>query len=198
MSANALYLGREWNTEHDHNQRVNVNNGELRYAVVGNGEPILCIHGTNIADRLITPLRFYPPFSTNIKSSATTAPATTVARRKEQPEHRGGRGARQATAGSPGHREGAHHGLLVWRGDRLQFFLSYPERAHSAILLEAYLPREAKEGVDANVKAYMRAMALYKAGDKLARGSGLYGRRVRAELSERGRNDGPARCVEAG
>src|ERR1700730_16088721 len=60
MSANALYLGREWNTDHDHDQRVTVSNAELRYATVGRGEPILFIHGTNMADALITPLRFYP------------------------------------------------------------------------------------------------------------------------------------------
>src|SRR6185312_12151648 len=59
MYTNTLYLGREWNV--DHNQRVKVNNGELRYAVLGQGEPVLCIHGTSIADSLITPLKFYPP-----------------------------------------------------------------------------------------------------------------------------------------
>ena len=30
-----MYIGREWNVEHD--QRVKVNNAELRYAVVGEG-----------------------------------------------------------------------------------------------------------------------------------------------------------------
>ena len=50
-----------------------------------------------------------------------------------------------------------------------------PERAHSAILLEAYLPREAQAGVEANVDAYMRAMALYQAGDKLAAAQGYMG-----------------------
>src|SRR6185437_7244245 len=59
MYTNTLYFGREWNV--DHNQRVKVSNAELRYAVLGSGEPILCIHGTNVADSLITPLQFYPP-----------------------------------------------------------------------------------------------------------------------------------------
>ena len=59
MHSSTLYLGREWNI--DHNQRAKVSNAELRYAVLGRGEPILCIHGTSIADSLITPLRFYPP-----------------------------------------------------------------------------------------------------------------------------------------
>src|SRR5579863_4832472 len=58
MDNNTLYLGRDWNIPH--NQRVKVSNGELRYAVLGHGEPVLCIHGTTIADSLITPLQFYP------------------------------------------------------------------------------------------------------------------------------------------
>jgi len=57
MDKNTLYHGREWNI--NHNQRVKVSNGELRYAVLGRGEPVLCIHGTTIADSLITPLQFY-------------------------------------------------------------------------------------------------------------------------------------------
>src|SRR5579863_2766551 len=58
MNKHTLYNGREWNVVHD--QRVKVKNAELRYAVVGHGEPILCIHGTTIASSLITQLRFYP------------------------------------------------------------------------------------------------------------------------------------------
>ena len=49
-----------------------------------------------------------------------------------------------------------------------QFLLSYPERAHSAVLLEPYLPREAPDGVQADVDdAFNHAMVLYQAGDKL-------------------------------
>ena len=58
MNANTLYLGRDWTVEHD--RQAKVDNAILRYAVVGHGEPVLCIHGTNIADSLIQPLRFYP------------------------------------------------------------------------------------------------------------------------------------------
>ena len=39
-----------------------------------------------------------------------------------------------------------------------QFLLSHPERAHSAILLEPYLPREAPDAVQANIDAFMGAM----------------------------------------
>lgn len=37
MYTNILYLGREWNVDHD--QRARVSNAELRYAVLGSGEP---------------------------------------------------------------------------------------------------------------------------------------------------------------
>lgn len=58
MPQSALYLGREWNV--DHNQRAKVSNAELRYAVLGSAEPVRCIHGTGIAESLLTQLRFYP------------------------------------------------------------------------------------------------------------------------------------------
>jgi pimeloyl-ACP methyl ester carboxylesterase len=45
--------------------------------------------------------------------------------------------------------------------------LSHPDRVHSAALLEAYLPRESQEAIDANIAAFMRAMEMYQAGDKL-------------------------------
>lgn len=45
--------------------------------------------------------------------------------------------------------------------------LSYPEMVHSAILLEPYLNRESPEAVEANVRAFNRAMELFQAGDKL-------------------------------
>ena len=56
-----MYIGRDWTVEHK--RWAKVNNSELQYAVLGKdgGEPVLCIHGTNIADSLITPLQFYQP-----------------------------------------------------------------------------------------------------------------------------------------
>ena len=169
MLSNALYLGREWNI--DHNQRAKVNNAELRYAVVGEGEPVLCIHGTSIADSLITPLRFYPPLFEDYQLISY---------------YRAGYNGSTLEKGSLSIEEGAEHAkqLLDHLGIEkahimafsfggvigFQFLLSYPERAYSAILLEPYLPREADDGVQANIKAYMRAMELYQAGDKLGAG----------------------------
>ncbi|MDQ3760438.1 MAG: alpha/beta hydrolase [Actinomycetota bacterium] len=166
MYPNTLYLGREWNV--DHNQRAKVSNAELRYAVLGSGEPILCIHGTNIADSLITPLQFYPPLLEEYQLISY---------------YRAGYNGSTLEKSSLSIEEGAEHAkqLLDHLGIPkahimafsfggvigFQFLLSYPERAHSAILLEPYLNRESPEGVEANVNAFNRAMELYQSGDKL-------------------------------
>lgn len=166
MRRNTLYLGREWDVEHD--RRAKVSNAELRYTVLGKGEPVLCIHGTSIADSLITPLRFYPALfdeyqiisyyragyngSTLEKSSLSIEEG--AAHVRELLDHLGLQKA-HILAFSFG-------GVIAF-----QFLLSYPERAHSAILLEPYLPREAEDGVQANIDAFNRAMELYRAGDKL-------------------------------
>jgi pimeloyl-ACP methyl ester carboxylesterase len=166
MHRNTLYNGREWNV--DHNQWVKVNNARLRYAVLGHGEPVLCIHGTSIADSLITPLRFFPPLFEEYQLISY---------------YRAGYNDSTLEKSSLSIEEGAEHAkqLLDHLGIEkthimafsfggvigLQFLLSYPERAHSAILLEPYLPREASAGVQANTDAFNRALRLFQAGDKL-------------------------------
>jgi pimeloyl-ACP methyl ester carboxylesterase len=166
MLRNTLYLGREWNVEHD--QRVKVSNGELRYAVLGRGEPILCIHGTVIADLITTPLKFYPQlfeeyqiisyYRAGYNGSQLKKSSLSI---EESAEH-----AKQLLdhLGIPkAHLMAFSFGGVIG----FQFLLSYPERAHSAILLEPYLPREAPDAVQANIDAYNRAIDLYRAGDKL-------------------------------
>lgn len=166
MQTSTLYIGREWNVDHD--QRAKVSNAELRYVKLGNGEPILCIHGTSIADSLITPLRFYPPLLRDYQLISY---------------YRSGYNGSTLNSSSLSIEEGAEHAkqLLDQLGIQkahimafsfggvigFQFLLSYPERAHSAILLEPYLNRESPDGVEANVNAYNRAMEIYQSGDKL-------------------------------
>lgn len=166
MNTNTLYLGREWTIEHDRTARVS--NATLEYTVVGQGEPVLCIHGTNIADSLITPMRFYPPLLEDYQLISY---------------HRAGYHGSTLDKPDLSIEEGAEHAreLLDHLGiDRahilafsfggvigFQFLLSYPERACSGILLEPYLPREEADAVKANTEAYMRALAIYQAGDKL-------------------------------
>jgi pimeloyl-ACP methyl ester carboxylesterase len=169
MDRHALHLGREWNV--DHNQRAKVSNAELRYATVGSGEPVLCIHGTSIADSLITPLKFYPPlfddyqlisyYRAGYNGSTLEKPELSI---EEGAEH-----ARELLdhLGI----EKAHILAFSFGGViGFQFMLSYPERVQSATLLEPYLPREAPDGVQANIDAYMRAMELYQRGNKLGAG----------------------------
>jgi pimeloyl-ACP methyl ester carboxylesterase len=161
-----MYIGRDWSIEH--NQRAKVKNAELRYAVLGNGEPVLCIHGTNIADSLITPLQFCPQLFEKYKFISY---------------YRSGYNGSTLEKDSLSIEEGVEHAkqLLEHLGIEkahilafsfggvigFQFMLSYPEMVHSAILLEPYLPRESPEAVEANVNAFNRAMDLFKTGDRL-------------------------------
>jgi pimeloyl-ACP methyl ester carboxylesterase len=172
MPEHAVYLGREWNIEHD--RRAVVSDAELRYAVLGEGEPVLFIHGTNIADSLITPLRFFPPLFDEYKLISY---------------YRAGYNGSTLTKNTLSIEEGAAHSrqLLDHLGISkahivafsfggviaFQFLLDYPERAHSAVLLEPYLPREEPAAVQANIDAFVRANELFQRGEKL-RAAQLY------------------------
>lgn len=166
MPEQALYLGREWNVDHD--RRAKVNNAELRYTVLGDGEPVLFIHGTNIADSLITPLRFFPPlfeeyqlisyYRAGYNGSTLEKPDISI---DEGVEH-----ARQLLDELGIER--AHVVAFSFGGViGFQLLLSHPERAHSAVLMEPYLPREQPAAVQANIDAFVRADARYRDGDKL-------------------------------
>jgi pimeloyl-ACP methyl ester carboxylesterase len=167
VTSQALYLGREWNV--DHNRRAKVADAELRYAVLGDGEPVLCIHGTSIADSLITPLSFCSPLARGyqlISYYRAGYNGSTLDKNElsieESAEH-----VRQLLdhLGI----EKAHIMAFSFGGViGMQFLFSYPERAHSAILLEPYLPREEPAAVKANTIAFTNAFELYQAGQKLA------------------------------
>ena len=134
MPEHALYLGREWHVNHD--KWVKVNNAELLYSVVGKGEPILCIHGTTVADSLVTPLRHYPKLFEDYKFISY---------------YRAGCNGSTLDKSSCSIEEGAEHAkqlldhLKIEKAHLMafsfggvigfQFMLSYPERLQSAILL---------------------------------------------------------------
>lgn len=161
-----MYIGRDWLIEH--NQKAKVSNAEIKYTVLGKGEPVLCIHGTNIADSLITPLQFYPALfeeyqfisyyragyngSTLEKDSLSIEEGAQQS--KELLEHLGIKKA---------------HVLAFSFGGVIgfQLMLSYPDIVHSAILLEPYFNRESPAAVEANSRAFNRAMEMFQAGDKL-------------------------------
>lgn len=169
MLRNTLYNGRECTVDPD--QRARVSNAELRYRVLGDddGEPILCIHGTSIADSLITPLYgFYPPLFDDYQLITY---------------YRAGYNGSTLEKDTLSIEEGAEHAkqLLDHLGIEkahilafsfggviaFQFLLSYPERAHSAALLEPYLPREEETAIQANIEAFTRASELLQRGDRL-------------------------------
>ncbi|HYN38935.1 MAG TPA: alpha/beta hydrolase, partial [Rhodospirillales bacterium] len=166
MPEYAVYLGREWNIEYD--RRVAVSDAELRHAVLGKGEPVLCIHGTSLADSLITPLRFYPALFDDYQMISY---------------YRAGYNGSTLTKSALSIEEGAAHvrQLLDHLGIAkahivafsfggviaFQFLLDYPERAHSAVLLEPYLPREEPAAVQANIDAFVRASEVLQRGDRL-------------------------------
>jgi pimeloyl-ACP methyl ester carboxylesterase len=166
MSSDTLYFGREWKIEHD--RRVKVSNAELEYTVIGQGEPVLLIHCTSIADGLVTPLiTFYPSL---------------LERYQFISYHRAGYDGSTLEKESLSIEESAQHAkeILNHLGIEkahviaysfggvigFQFLLSYPERAHSAVLLEPYLPREGEDGVKANTEAITNAFKLYNKGEK--------------------------------
>jgi pimeloyl-ACP methyl ester carboxylesterase len=166
MNANTLYLGREWTIEHD--QTVKVSNATLRYAVAGHGEPVLCIHGTNTADAISTPMRFYPEllddyqlisyYRAGYNGSTLDKPELSI---EEMAEH-----AVQLLDHlgiAKAHLMAYSYGGVIG----FQFLLSYPQRVQSAILLEPYLTREEPDAIQANTTAYLTALALYQDGDKL-------------------------------
>jgi pimeloyl-ACP methyl ester carboxylesterase len=121
-----------------------------------------------VADSLITPMKFFSPLLDEYQLISY---------------YRAGYGGSTLEKDSLSIEEGAEHAkeLLDHLGIEkahimafsfggvlaFQFLMSYPERAHSAILLEPYLPREAPDAIQANIDAFMGAMQLYQAGDKL-------------------------------
>jgi pimeloyl-ACP methyl ester carboxylesterase len=168
MAQHSFGNGRDWNIEH--NRRVRVNHAELCYADIGNpnGEPVLCIHGTNIADSLITPLQLYPLLFNEYRFISY---------------YRAGYNGSTLEKSSVSVEEGAQHAKQLL--DKLsidkahimafsfggvlgfQLLLDFPEKVHSAMLLEPYLTREEPEAVKANSDAFAQAFGLYSDGMKL-------------------------------
>ncbi|HEY4025266.1 MAG TPA: alpha/beta hydrolase [Candidatus Dormibacteraeota bacterium] len=141
---------------------MKVGDAELAYTVVGSGEPVLCIHGVNIADAILGPLsrcpnllheyQFISYHRAGYHESTLAKPELSVeegaAHARELLDHLGIQKA---------HVLAYSFGGIVG----FQFLLSYPEYAHTAVLLEAYLPREESGAIQANIDAYVTANELY-------------------------------------
>lgn len=165
MASNALFKGRSFDIEHD--QSFQASNANLRFAVVGEGEPVLLVHGTNLCDSLVLGLSFHEPLmeqyqlvsyyragyngSTLEKESLSIAESAQHMR--ELLDHLGIEKA---------HIVGYSFGGCV----AFQFLLDYPERAHTATLLEPYFNREAEDGVKANMDSAMKCWEIFQTGNK--------------------------------
>lgn len=164
-----MYIGREWTAEYD--RRAKVNNAELRYGIVGEGEPVLCIHGTNVSDAFLTPLQFYPRLFEDYQLIAYCRAGyngSTLEKEslsiEESAEH--GMQLLQHLGIDKAHVMAFSFGGIVG----FQMMISYPELVHSAILIEPYLTRESQEAIDANVEAATKAIEIFQTGDALKAG----------------------------
>jgi pimeloyl-ACP methyl ester carboxylesterase len=167
MLSNTLYNGREWNVDPD--KRVKISNAELRYTVPGSGRAG-SLHSRHqhrgqpdhAAPGLLSPLFENYRLITYYRAgyNGSTLEKSTLSIEK------GAEHARQLLDHlgiDKAHIMAFSFGGVI----AFQFLLSYPERAHSAILLEPYLPREAPDAVQANIDAFNRANEIYQRGDKL-------------------------------
>jgi pimeloyl-ACP methyl ester carboxylesterase len=173
MDTTGLYLGRDWDIKYD--RRVKVNYADLEYTVLGQGEPVLDIHCTSIADGLVVPLIKFNPWLLDkyqfISYHRAGYHGSTLEKKslsiEEMAEH---------AAQVLDHLEIEKAHILAYSFGGVigfQFLLSYPERAHSTVLLEPYLPREEQDAAQANLDAITRAMDLFKKGDKLEAATGF-------------------------
>lgn len=155
----------------DPDKVAQIKGASLRYFRRGAGEPVLLIHGTSLSDSLATPLRLFAPFydrfdvisyyRAGYNGSTFEGDGVSIvdgARHAvELLDHLGIEKA-HVMAFSFG-------GVVAFEG-----LLKYPDRFASAVLLEPYLPRESEAAIKANIDAYMAAVQLYQAGDKLGAG----------------------------
>jgi pimeloyl-ACP methyl ester carboxylesterase len=169
MPRHALMPGRDPVIEPDHVAKVG--GAQLRYFDRGPGEPVLLIHGTSLCNSLAAPLRLYAPF---------------YERHRVISYYRAGYGGSTFEGAGVSIGDGARHAvelldhLGITKAHLVAFsfggvigfeaILKYPDRFASAVLLEPYLPRESQKAIDAHIAAYMSAMELYQAGDKLGGG----------------------------
>lgn len=155
----------------DPDEVAQVNGASLRYFRRGTGEPVLMIHGTSLGDSLATPLRLYPPlydgfevisyYRAGYNGSTFEGSGVSIAD-----------GARHAVELLDHLKIEKAHLMAFSFGGVIGFeaLLKYPDRFASAVLLEPYLPRESEAAIKANTDAYMAAVQLYQAGDKLGAG----------------------------
>lgn len=159
----------DWTVNYD--KTVQVSDAVLRYGVIGEGEPIICVHGTTIADAIITPLQLYPELFEEYQFIGY---------------YRAGYNGSTVEKESISIKEGAHHikelldhlnikkvHLIAFSFGGVigfQFMLDYPEYLLSSVLLEPYLNREGEEAIRVNNEVAMKTYGLFQQGKKLKAG----------------------------
>lgn len=162
----ALGRGRAWDVVHD--KVAPTRHGVLQYADVGSGEPVVLVHATNLVDSLVTPLRLYEPlfdqyriisyYRAGYRGSALNPDVTQVSiadgadHLVDLLDHLG-----IARAHIVGYSFG---GVTVWDA-----MLRHPDRVASSTLIEAFLPRETPDAVQANIASFMATQPAAQQGD---------------------------------
>src|SRR5512147_2644813 len=133
-------MPRDWKVVHDKRAQIN-DEITLLYAVVGSGEPVLLIHGAQMADSIIGPFMLHREIFAGYQLisyyragySGSTRPRQPISM-LQQAEHAV---LLLKSMGVPKAHLIAHSfgGLVA-----LQMAISFPEAVHSAILLEPFLP----------------------------------------------------------
>lgn len=159
--------GRDWGVNLD--QRAELDGVSLLYGKHGKGEPVLVIHGVLIADAVIPPLQLRPEifehyefigyYRAGYHGSTCDEKQISI---ETHAEH-----VRQLLDHlelEKVHLVSYSFGGLV----AMQVMLSYPERVHTSVMLEPYLPRESQTAIEDNTHAFTEAFALYEQGHMLA------------------------------
>lgn len=161
-------MPRDWKVVHDKRAQIN-DEITLLYAVVGSGEPVLLIHGAQMADSIIGPFMLHREIFAGYQLisyyragySGSTRPRQPISM-LQQAEHAV---LLLKSMGVPKAHLIAHSfgGLVA-----LQMAISFPEAVHSAILLEPFLPRSNPQTVAYYTQQVNHAIELYQSGQKRA------------------------------
>ncbi|MEM6427897.1 MAG: alpha/beta hydrolase [Deinococcota bacterium] len=158
--------GRDWGVPFD--QWAELDGVRLRYGSHGTGEPVLVVHGVNIADSILPPFMLYPEIFEHYQfigyyragyhgSTCDDAQISIEA---------GARHLKQLLEHlniNKVHLLSFSFGGLI----AMQAMLSYPDLFHTSVMIEPYLPKQSQAALDANMHAYQQAHAFYEQGDKL-------------------------------
>jgi pimeloyl-ACP methyl ester carboxylesterase len=162
----AIGRGRSWDVPHD--KFAPTRHGQLQYADVGQGEPVVLVHATNLVDSLVTPLRLYEPLFDNYRiisyyragyRGSSLNPGVEKITIEDGSDHfvdlLDHLGIEKA------HIVGySFWGVTVWDG-----MLRHADRFASSTLIEPFLPREAPASLQANIDSWMAVQPFAMQGD---------------------------------